>query len=124
MVLRHDNSLHRHYYRTIGESDLPNGSRRSLDKLRTHIATMACEYCRRTGTLTLEPSFFDNRSEITYADGKKDDEHICYKVHVVCSGKHNDDGWPTNHDSHVHCFYLNQRGVVGISTHCLGKHRH
>ena len=111
------------YFRIINENDLPEGPRESLRILRQSLETRQCEYCRRTGTLELEPAIYDDRSTIHYADGTQADEHTCYKVHAVCNAEHNTD-YNRSDSTHVHCFYLNPHGKQGFSTGCGKTHRH
>ena len=109
------------YFRVVAERDLPSGPRQSLAALRAEVPTMACDYCGRVGSLKLQPQIYDNRSDIHYADGSRGDEHVCYKVHLHCTGEH-DQPYSQITSADVFCFYLNPRGIVGISTKCNTSH--
>lgn len=111
------------YYRVISESDLPDGPRESLRKLRQSLDSHQCEYCGKTGTLELEPEIYDDRSTVHFADGTKEDEHTCYKVHAVCKAQHNTE-YNRSDNTYVHCFYLNPHGMLGFSTGCGKTHSH
>lgn len=110
------------YHKTLNENELPDRPKESLRKLRQSLDSMQCEYCRRTGTLRIEPNIYENRCRVRLADDSEQDEHSSYKVHVVCTAKHNTE-YSGLYNTHVHCFYLNTKGKIGICTGCGKTHR-
>jgi hypothetical protein len=120
-----DNSSTRLYFRTVGESDLPSGPRKSLKKLREKVSGMKCRYCKRVGSLQLaDRIIYEDRAGKTNANCRTEDTHTGYKVHVLCQKPHNDDAASSEKPSksHIHCFYLPDHGGIGLDTTCSLGH--